>query len=143
MTTIRNNISTQIDTYGQLEAELKELYALLGKHPIDDKYLKNVLLKALKKYPAQEKMLLIFLDFLQLANSKTIFNQYELKDIDNLFQCVCKYNPYSYEIHVEYYHFLNNVLDKGIQARRVLTSYLKRTNAQLKKLEKLLNKAAD
>ena len=139
MTTIKRYIGEQIRQSQQVEIELSKIRDTLSEQPIKDEDLYISIMDVIQKYPGNENVLLVFLDFLQLANSKNLIEQYELDDVDSLFKHLCKYYPLNYTIHLEYYYFLFNVLDRAGEAKQVLAKYLREMTVQLGKMEKLVS----
>ena len=135
---IKNHIEWQIENDISLEKELREIKNSLSNTKRQDAKLLTRIIGLAKKYPTRDIVLLTFIDFLQLTNSRNLVKQFGLDDINNLFNHLCKYNPTNYEIHFEYYYFLYNVLDKEAAAKKMLSAYIRKTNIQIDKMKKLV-----
>jgi hypothetical protein len=138
MTIIKQSIAGQIRQSQELETSLQAIRDMLNQQPIGDIRAYTSLLELIQRYPANEKLLEVFLEFLQLANSAEIIDQYELNDIDILFNELCKLHPLHYTLHLEYYFYLFNVLDREDAARTFLQTYVQSMTSNLNEMNKLL-----
>jgi hypothetical protein len=137
---IKHHIKWQIENDILLEIELKKIKRNLSKVNREDAKLLTELIELAKKYPTRDIILLTFLDFLQLTNSSDLIKEFDLEDVNVLFKHLCRYNPESYEVHFEYYYFLNNVLDKETEAKKVVEAFIKRMNAKIEEMKKAVKK---
>jgi hypothetical protein len=138
MQPIKKSIETQVKACYQLQDSLKKIKTSLANPGRNDRVIFNRIHKLLEKYPANTEVLILFTDFLQLANAKKILDQYDLEDILMVFDCLCKLHPNNHEIRLEYYYFLKNVLGKDKKAKKLMAGYRDRMNNNIKKVNKLL-----
>lgn len=132
MISIKSHINLQIKLEKKLEIELRKIRNTLGKKKRDDLDLLKSIMILMQAYPTKDTLLLIFVEFLQLVNADSVLQEFNLNDIDRLFKHLCRYNPYNYEVHFEYYSFLFNVLDKERKAKKVMELFTERINIRFK-----------
>lgn len=76
---------------------------------------------------------------LQLANDEEIIRQYELSDIERLFDSLIETQTDNLDNYIEAAHFQYNVLDNKVKAKEILNKGLAVANAKRKELQDLLN----
>jgi hypothetical protein len=136
---INKFIDHLIENDSLLKKQMKTLYPLLSKKKRDDKKILSAFLKLSEKFPANIKITSLFLDFIQLIDSEELIAEYDFDDIEKLFKKSCAMNEENYDLHLEYYYFLFNMLDKEKEAKKMLAQYVKMMKAKFEKMSKLLS----
>jgi len=80
-----------------------------------------------------------FANLLQLSNDKTIFEQYDLKDISSLFDSLIKLQDFNLDTYVDAANFQWAVMDDADKAERIAKDGIERAQQKIAELRQLLD----
>ncbi|MBK7110620.1 MAG: hypothetical protein WAU21_04495 [Chitinophagales bacterium] len=117
---IKEVILTQIELINNFILELDRISIEMGKENVNEDYILDLYLNLLKKYPGNPVILKKFAEFLQLISSKSLYTQYKLDDVSNLYENLTRLNPSDIDQELEHYYFMYNVMDEVSKAKSIL-----------------------
>jgi hypothetical protein len=138
----KNRLSTYLSTEPAVDEQLYSKLSVLKKQSGLKKNEKKILAELIdlsEKNKGSIQVLKVLASFLQMANNEEVLAQYNLNDIDTLYRKACLYNKFDVELHVEYFYFLFNVMDKEQEAIELFIEYKKFLNNYLSKFEEYVN----
>jgi hypothetical protein len=80
-----------------------------------------------------------FANILQLSNDKTIFEQYTLSDISNLFASLLKLQDFNLDTYVDAAHFEWSVMDNKEKAQAIANEGIEKAKQKIDELQRVLN----
>jgi hypothetical protein len=139
MPNLETLILMQVDSMKALGSFNTDIQSLLSSTTLSEVEKVSLLIDALNKMPSNPIIGKQLCVFLQIINDAGLLSQFNLSDIETLFQLMIRLEPGDIELQMEYVYFLFNVLDKENEALSYYERIKQSTLSTFDKFDKHIN----